>query len=70
MEVKGKGGDEVQLAAERRTGKSLTQIRLPGRWGEGFFSHSQLSVQTLLRVSIHPRAQSHALIYVSTLQVL
>ena len=31
------------------------------RCGKGFFfSQSQLSVQTLLRVSVHPRAQSHA----------
>ena len=70
MEVKGKGGDEVQLAAERRTGKSLTQIRLPGRWGEGFFSHSQLSVQTLLRVSVHYSVRSHALTSVRTLKIL
>ena len=36
------------------------------RCGEGFFSQSQLSVQTLLRVSVHPRVQSHALTSVRT----
>ena len=31
------------------------------RCGKGFFSHSQLSVQTLLRVSVHLRVQSDTL---------
>ena len=38
------------------------------RCSKGFFSQSQLSVQTLLRVSVHPRVQSHALTSVSTLK--
>ena len=40
------------------------------RCGKGFFSQSQLSVQTLLRVSAHPRVQSHALTSVRTLKIL
>ena len=38
--------------------------------GKGFFSQSQLSVQTLLRVSVHPRVQSHVLTSVRTLKIL
>ena len=40
------------------------------RCGKGFFSPSQLSVQTLLRVSVHPRVQSYALTSVRTLKIL
>ena len=36
--------------------------------GKGFFSKSQLSVQTLLE-SVHPRAQSHAFTFVRTLKI-
>ena len=37
---------------------------------KGFFSLSQLSVQTLLRVSIHPHVQWHAIIFVRMLKSL
>ena len=37
---------------------------------KGFFSPSQLSVQTLLHVSVHPRVQSHALTSVPKLKIL
>ena len=40
------------------------------RCSDGFFSKSQLSVQTLLRVSVHPCVQSHALTPVHTLKIL
>ena len=39
-------------------------------YGKGFFPQSQLSVQTLLRVSVHPCVQSHALTSVRTLKIL
>ena len=40
------------------------------RCGKGFFSQSQLSVQTRsLTVSVHPRAQSHAFTSVRTLKI-
>ena len=39
------------------------------RCGKGFFSHNQLSVQTLLRVSVHHRVQSLALTSVCTLKI-
>ena len=38
------------------------------RYGKGFFSQSQLSVQALT-VSLYPRVQSHALTSVSTLKI-
>ena len=38
--------------------------------GKGFFSQSQVSVHTLLRVSVHPRVQSHALASVCILKIL
>ena len=40
------------------------------RCRKGFFSQSQLSAQTLLRVSVHPRLQSHARTSVRTLKIL
>ena len=40
------------------------------RCGKGFFSQGHLSMQTLLRVSVHPRLQSHALTSVRTLKIL
>ena len=39
------------------------------RCGKGFFSQSQLSVQTLLRSPYNPRVQSHALPSVRTLKI-
>ena len=44
---------------EHRTAALLMQVWFPGA-ARIFFSQSQLSVQTLLRVSIVPRVQSHA----------
>ena len=46
------GGDVVQLV-EHRTVTSLTLGSI-ARCGKGFFSQSQISVLTLLRVSVHP----------------
>ena len=40
------------------------------RCGKRFFSQSQLSVQTLLRASVHPRVQSHVLTSVRTVKIL
>ena len=40
------------------------------RCGKEFVSQSQLSVQTLLRVSVHPYVQSHALTSVRTSKIL
>ena len=40
------------------------------RCGKGFFYQSQLSVQTLLRVSVGPRVQLRALTPVRTLKIL
>ena len=63
-----RGGDVAQLV-ERRTGTPLTQLRFP-RGRTGFFSQGQLSLQILLRVSVHPRVQSHSLTLVRTLKGL
>ena len=38
--------------------------------GKGFFSQSQLSVQTLLHVSVHPCVQLHAFTSGRTLKIL
>ena len=61
------GGGDVAQFLERQTGTPLTQVRLPGAARD--FSPGQLSVRTLLRVSVHPRAQSHALTSVRTLKI-
>ena len=55
-------GDVAQLV-EHPAVTPLTQVRFPGA-ERGFFSQSQLSVQTLLRVSVHPRVQSLSLIHI------
>ena len=47
------------LLVEHRTVTPLRRVLLPGAARD--FSLSQLSVQTLLRVSVHPRVQSHVL---------
>ena len=62
------GGDVAQLI-EHRTGTPLTQVRFPEAARDILFQ-TQLSVQTLLRVSVHPRVQSHALTSVRTLKIL
>ena len=47
-------GDVAQLV-ERRTGTPLRPVRFPGEANDFyFFSRSQFSVQTFLRVSVHP----------------
>ena len=61
-----RGGDVAQLV-ERRTGTPLTPVRFPGAARD--FSPSQLSVQTLLRVSVHPRVQPQALTSERTLKI-
>ena len=66
------GGDVAQLV-ERRTGTPLRQVRFPGAARDSRPPPpppSQLSVQTLLRVSVHPHVQWHALTSVSTLKIL
>ena len=62
------GGDVAQLV--RASDRHATDAGSIPRCGKGFFSQSHLSVQTLLRVSLHPRVQSHALTYVCTLKIL
>ena len=61
-------GDVAQLvrASDRHAAESGS---IP-RCGKGFFSQSHLSMQTLLRVSVHPRVQLHALTSVRTLKIL
>ena len=62
------GGDVVQLVrALDRLAADAGSIQ---RCGKGFFSQSQLSVQTLLRVSIQPHVKTHALASVRTLQIM
>ena len=62
-----RAGDVAQLV-ERQTGTPLTQVQVLDA-ARDFFSPSQLSAQALLRVSVHSRMPSHALISVSTLKV-
>ena len=52
----------VERSTER-PGAILTRVRVPvrqGTYGKGFFSQSQLSVQTLFRHPFSPCMQSHA----------
>ena len=60
-------GDVAQLV-EHRIGTPPTQVRFT-RCGKGFFSQSQLAVQTLLRCPYTPRTQLHALTSVRTLKI-
>ena len=46
------GGRDVAQLVEHQTGTLPTQVQFPGAARD--FSPSQLSVQTLLRVSVHP----------------
>ena len=68
--MKGRAGDVAQLvrAADRHAADAGS---IP-RCGKGFFSQSQPSVQTLLRVSVsvHPSVQTHELTSVRTLKIL
>ena len=61
------GGNVAQLV-EHTTGTPPNAGSIP-RCGKGFFSQSQLSVQTLLRVSVHPRVEPHTLTSVRTLKI-
>ena len=62
-----RGGDVAQLV-ERRTGTPLRQVRFLGAARD--ISPSQLSEQSLLRVSVHPRVQPLALTSVRKLTIL
>ena len=61
----GRGCSSVGRASNRHA----AEVGSIPRCGKGFFSQSQLSVQTLLRVSVQPRVQSHALTSVRTLKI-
>ena len=52
-------GDVAQLV--RASDRHAADAGSIPRCGKGFFSQSQLSVHTLLRVSVHPCVQLHAL---------
>ena len=58
------GGDVAQLV--RASDHHAADAGSIPRSGKGLFSQSQLSVQTLLRVSVHPSVQSHAVDYGNT----
>ena len=60
-------GDVAQLV--RASDRHAADAGSIPRCGKGFFSQSQFSVQTLLRVSVHPRVQSHALTSVNMLKI-
>ena len=59
------GGSSTGRASDRHAADagSIPQC------GKGFFSQTQLSVHSLLRVSVHPRVQSHAFTSVRTLKI-
>ena len=61
------GGDVAQLV--RASDRHAAEAGSIPRCGKGFFSQSQLSVQTLLRVSVQPRLQSHAFTSMRTLKI-
>ena len=61
-------GDIAQLV--RASDRHVADAGLIPHRGKGFISQSQLSVQTLLRVSGYSCVQSHALTSVRTLKVL
>ena len=52
LSVKGEGGDVAQLA--RASDRHAADVRLIPWCSKEFFSQSQLSVKTLLHVSVHP----------------
>ena len=62
------GGDVAQLV--RALDHYAADSGSIPRCSKGFFSQSQLSVQTLLCVSIHSHVQLHALISVHVLKIL
>ena len=62
-------GENVAQLVEHRTVMPLTQVRFPGAASDAP-PRVNFSMQTLLRVSIYPRAQSHALTTVRTLKIL
>ena len=63
-----RGWDVAQLVTA--SDRHATDVGSIPRCGKGFFSKSQLSVQTLLRVSVDPRVQSHTLTSERTLKTL
>ena len=65
--VKPGGGDVAQFG--RASDRHAADAGSIPRCGKGFFSRSQLSVQTLLRASVHLRAQSHAFTSARTLNI-
>ena len=63
-----RGGDVARLV--RVSDRVAADAGSIPRCGKVFFSQRQLSVQTLLRVFVHPRVQSHALTSARTLKIL
>ena len=61
------GGDVAQLL-ERRTDTLLMQVRFPGA-ARDFLLRVNFQCNSL-KVSVHPRVQSHALKSVRTLKIL
>ena len=64
--IRGWGCSSAGRASDRPAADAGSILRR----GEGFVSQSQLSVQTLLRVSVHLRVQSHASTSVRKLKIL
>ena len=64
--VMGRNCSSVRTASDRHAADESSISRC----GKGFFSHCHLSVQTLLRVSVYSRVQSHALTPVRSLKIL
>ena len=65
FENTGRGCSSVGKASDRHA----TDAGSIPRCGKGFFSQSQLPVQTLLRFPYSPRVQSHALTSVRALKI-
>ena len=65
---KGVGGGDVAQLVEYRTITPLTQVRFPGA-ARDFSPRVNFSVETLLRVSLHPGAQSDTFTSVRTLKI-
>ena len=65
-----RAGGRAFSSTGRASDRHATDAVSIPRFGEGFFSKSHLSVQNLLRVSVHPHVQSHALTSVRKLKIL
>ena len=63
--VMGRNCSSVRTASDRHAADESSISRC----GKGFFSHCHLSVQTLLRVFVYSRVQSHAVTSVRTLKI-